>query len=400
MQTNPVSLARPLRWLTLADTPPDPDSGASGTDVQTVRALRDLGHEVDDVWSDAISHRWKHGNLHYALELPRSYRDVVRARLALKQCDVVLASQPHAYLAARWVRKHAPSVIFLNRSHGWETNATEALKVHRKRLGVPRWRFPRGLLGRPLAGLLNQHCQWAADASHGIVVYASSCAEHIVRRHKIEPWRIVRVPPAPPQSYKDAAVPSWASRPRGSVLLVSTASFFKGIHDSLAIIQQAAEANTGFSFTWVVESSAHARLRRALCDVANRTLTLLEPMDQLRLRKVYDNHRCFLFPSLYEGFGKAFLEAMSRGCCVVATNVGGMHDVIEHGKTGLLAYPGNQREMLDHLRELDSNHDLGQKLSLNSVSTANSFSWTSGAEALTRFASELRTRFDLTERVS
>src|SRR5687767_2836556 len=42
--------AMPLRILMMADTPADPNRGAAGTEMQTVRALRALGHEVDDIW--------------------------------------------------------------------------------------------------------------------------------------------------------------------------------------------------------------------------------------------------------------------------------------------------------------------------------------------------------------
>jgi N-acetyl-alpha-D-glucosaminyl L-malate synthase BshA len=47
----------------------------------------------------------------------------------------------------------------------------------------------------------------------------------------------------------------------------------------------------------------------------------------------------FLLPSEHESFGLAALEAMSCGVPVVASNVGGLHEVIDHNETGYLCNP-------------------------------------------------------------
>lgn len=47
----------------------------------------------------------------------------------------------------------------------------------------------------------------------------------------------------------------------------------------------------------------------------------------------------FLLPSDHESFGLAALEAMSCGVPVVASNVGGLHEVIDHNETGYLCNP-------------------------------------------------------------
>jgi N-acetyl-alpha-D-glucosaminyl L-malate synthase BshA len=49
----------------------------------------------------------------------------------------------------------------------------------------------------------------------------------------------------------------------------------------------------------------------------------------------------FLLPSEHEAFGLAALEAMSCGVPAIATNVGGVPEVVEDGKNGFLLPPGD-----------------------------------------------------------
>ena len=59
-----------MKILCMANVAPNPNSGAAGTEFQTIKALRELGHTVDDVWTDELSHHLGHFNLYNLLELP------------------------------------------------------------------------------------------------------------------------------------------------------------------------------------------------------------------------------------------------------------------------------------------------------------------------------------------
>ena len=80
--------------------------------------------------------------------------------------------------------------------------------------------------------------------------------------------------------------------------------------------------------TWVTSKLAHDQVLELLSETARPRVALLDWMPQKELLDVYDNHGIFVFPSFFEGFGKAFLEAMARGLCVVAADNGGASDVI------------------------------------------------------------------------
>jgi glycosyltransferase involved in cell wall biosynthesis len=60
----------------------------------------------------------------------------------------------------------------------------------------------------------------------------------------------------------------------------------------------------------------------------------------------------FCLPSYYEAFGMGILEAMSAEVVVVSTKVGGIPDVIEHGKEGILIETGDIDELTEVLSTL------------------------------------------------
>jgi N-acetyl-alpha-D-glucosaminyl L-malate synthase BshA len=60
----------------------------------------------------------------------------------------------------------------------------------------------------------------------------------------------------------------------------------------------------------------------------------------------------FLMPSELESFGLAALEAMACEVVPIATHVGGVSEVIEHGKSGFLADVGDVETMAHYAIEL------------------------------------------------
>ena len=66
----------------------------------------------------------------------------------------------------------------------------------------------------------------------------------------------------------------------------------------------------------------------------------------------YNSADIVVVPSLFEAFGIVNIEAMSCGKTVVASNVGGIREIITHEKTGFLVSPGNVEELGDTILTL------------------------------------------------
>jgi len=73
----------------------------------------------------------------------------------------------------------------------------------------------------------------------------------------------------------------------------------------------------------------------------------------------------FILPSIWEGLGIAILEAQAVGVPVLASKVGGIMEIIESGKTGLLFAPKNSEAIFQSIEKLLSDSDLQQKIVKN-----------------------------------
>jgi N-acetyl-alpha-D-glucosaminyl L-malate synthase BshA len=81
-------------------------------------------------------------------------------------------------------------------------------------------------------------------------------------------------------------------------------------------------------------------------------------------RLPYYENACdvFVLPSRRESFGVAAAEAMACARPVVATNVGGLREVIDHGETGLLVEPGNPQQLAASILRILKNDPLARRL--------------------------------------
>ncbi|MCA8913974.1 MAG: N-acetyl-alpha-D-glucosaminyl L-malate synthase BshA [Planctomycetes bacterium] len=70
----------------------------------------------------------------------------------------------------------------------------------------------------------------------------------------------------------------------------------------------------------------------------------------------------FFLPSEYESFGLSALEAMACGVPVVASNTGGLPEVVEHGVSGFLHAPGDTAAMAESIRKIITDDKLAKTM--------------------------------------
>jgi glycosyltransferase involved in cell wall biosynthesis len=93
----------------------------------------------------------------------------------------------------------------------------------------------------------------------------------------------------------------------------------------------------------------------------------------------------FVLPSLHEGMGIVFLEAMACGLPVVTTKTGGMTDFVVDGKTGLLVEPRNPKQLAGALIKMVEDKGYQERLSKNAREmVGREYTWEKAAERYLR----------------
>ena len=81
--------------------------------------------------------------------------------------------------------------------------------------------------------------------------------------------------------------------------------------------------------------------------------------DAAKIISVYD---IFSLPSLNEGMGRVLAEAMSLGKPIVASNVGGIPDLVTHGKNGFLVPARNPEKLAKYIQILIEDKEKKEKM--------------------------------------
>lgn len=95
------------------------------------------------------------------------------------------------------------------------------------------------------------------------------------------------------------------------------------------------------------------------------------------LAYLYSATACFVYPSLYEGFGLPPLEAMACGAPVVAANVSSIPEVV--GDAGLLVDPHDPDGFADAMEDVLGSTTRQADLRQRGLERANQFTWSRAA---------------------
>lgn len=92
--------------------------------------------------------------------------------------------------------------------------------------------------------------------------------------------------------------------------------------------------------------------------------------------EVLKSSQVLVLPSRIESVPQSILEAFYLKIPVIATNVGGVHELVSNNKTGLLVTPNNSKELLEKINYLLNDIDLCNRLANNAHEfVMKNFSW-------------------------
>lgn len=88
--------------------------------------------------------------------------------------------------------------------------------------------------------------------------------------------------------------------------------------------------------------------------------------------------QCFVFPTLYEGFGLPVLEAMSLGTPVITSKVASLPEVVDDA--GILINPNKEKELEEALAKILGSINLQKKIAQKGITRAKIFNWQTTAK--------------------
>jgi glycosyltransferase involved in cell wall biosynthesis len=126
----------------------------------------------------------------------------------------------------------------------------------------------------------------------------------------------------------------------------------------------------------------HTRLRQAVAGRGDIQFTGYLP--DAELLALYETATCFVFPSLFEGFGIPPLEAMACGCPVIASNAASIPEVC--ADAALYCDPRDPDEMAARMAQLTADPQLQADLVARGFDNLRRFSWEASGAAMLALA--------------
>ncbi len=231
-----------------------------------------------------------------------------------------------------------------------------------------------------------------------IVAYSPHERDAMVRLYGADPKRVELVPCGVDLARFRPLGRAEARRELGLnghkvVLYVGRIEALKGVD---LLLQSAAHLETDDQVQILVvgsdaEGSGEMDRLRGLVDDLNlgKSIEFVGRVPQDRLAWYYSAADACVVPSFYESFGLAALESMACGTPVVATRVGGLPTVVQHGRTGYLKSWRCPEAFAHSLEMIFANRSLQDGMGRAARSRAESMGWDQVATRLLNLYDEL-----------
>ena len=103
-------------------------------------------------------------------------------------------------------------------------------------------------------------------------------------------------------------------------------------------------------------------------------IRLMGRIEHDELNQYYNQASACVFPSYWETFSIAGLEAMACGRAIIATKLG-FSEYLENGRNGLIVEPGRPEELIESIKYLMQNESARSRIQTNARETALKFDW-------------------------
>lgn len=184
-----------------------------------------------------------------------------------------------------------------------------------------------------------------------VIAISQPVKEHLIKDFKMDPSRIALIPNGvrikDNLSFPDFSIlrRKYGLKEKGDVLgVIARLSPVKGIKYLIMAMSDVLKTKPGAQLIIVGEGKIRQELisLSRKIGIADRVLFLGAIADTDEILSLMD---IFVLPSLQEGLGLSLLEAMAMDKPVIASDVGGISDIIRKGENGLLVSSADSKEL-------------------------------------------------------
>ena len=236
------------------------------------------------------------------------------------------------------------------------------------------------------------------------IITANSVVElhELVRHYGADPSRIEIVPPGVDHAFFSPGSRRGARQALGLgdepvLLFVGRIQPLKGVDVAVEALSRLRDPRArmlivgGSSGT---EGDNHAaEVRDLITDRGlDHRITMVPPQPHHVLSTYYRAADVTIVPSRSESFGLVALESAACGTPVVASDVGGLRTLVDHGRTGLRVPGRDPDDFAEAVERIIGDPTFAERLSERAAEAATAYTWTSMAARLRRVYADLSER--------
>jgi glycosyltransferase involved in cell wall biosynthesis len=175
-------------------------------------------------------------------------------------------------------------------------------------------------------------------------------------------------------------------RPRAYALAVGS----QGPHKNFKVIMDSLQYLPARGFDVVVAGGQNRRIFSRAAEPLDPEIKQAGYVSDGELRALYENAGCFVYPSLYEGFGLPPVEAMACGCPVVVSREASLPEVC--GNAALYCDARSPASVAEAMQRVMGDPDLQERLRGLGRSRASQLTWAAAARSLLGLIEEIASR--------
>ena len=347
-------------------------SGAALCVEHLGKAIRSIGHHVDFIFKDNIRPALLsiNPNLSAIIDTPLFViKRIMESESTETHYDIVQISSAEGYLYGFSKKLFSKKPKYIYHSHGLENRYWQDYFKVEDASGSKRM-SKKFKIWFPYLRLTQE--RFAIKTADAILVACTQDKNFVISNLRVRPSKVFAIPHGVSKEFfvnndkkvrdKDLIFVGWWGQRKGIRYLGEAFT---------QICYRYPKAQLTIVGSKVDDSRVHASFPRGV----RENLRIYTSMPQSELIRECRRHKIMIFPTLFEGFGMAFLEGMAAGLAVVASSEGGARDIIRDGENGILVPLRSSKSLAEKVIYLLENEDIREKIAQRAAETARDYTW-------------------------